>query len=409
LKFIYLIYLFFLLNGLFTQSVILQAVKDSNYNISKKELVNTPFGPALKSNVHYVSNNHHLNIKDDKIEIVHSKSGIVKMAFRNKPTENIIVNKSQNGWINGWITYAYCQIMDENISNQAPNYFSTTWNVPSPPLIYSDQLLYLFDGVETIQSGVAHIVQPVLQWGISPAGGGEYWSICNWYVNSNQFYYDSLIKVNPGESLQGIIQMISSSDTLFTYNSCFKGYTSGLIIRNIPQLLMPIIGFEAYNLELCNEYPNDEKIRMGNIQIKNNVGNPRVIWNSFDDINKPVMKCGQFTKIVTSSSSGGVVDIYFRPHSVGNYYEIQIYPNPVNDFLHISPNIIKSILPDTPDKVITNCKIELFDCIGRLISSSFFNILDNEFDLRMEDLNAGFYLVKFSYDNRSHTFKIIKK
>lgn len=65
----------------------------------------------------------------------------------------------------------------------------------------SDQLLYLFTallGWDVMDNGnyFNHILQPVLQWGLSPAGGGNYWAINNWYVNDQDYFYDSLIVVN---------------------------------------------------------------------------------------------------------------------------------------------------------------------------------------------------------------------
>lgn len=369
------------------------------------ELANTPFGLALKSNVHYINKSQYLNVNNDCIE-VNSKSGNIIQYFNNKIKEKTKGDYTDTGWINGYITYAYGQLMD--YTNQYPSYFSTNWTVPSPPLIASDQLIYLFIGLETIKYGIGHIVQPVLQWGISPAGGGKYWSICNWYVNNNQFFYDSLIAVNPGDNLEGVIQITSSSDTLFNYNSSFTGYSPGLTVVNLPPLSMPIIAFEAYNLDLCNEFSKDEKIRMRDIQINTDLPYTQVIWHSMNEVKEPVSKCGQFTKIINKSSHGGEIDIYFRQPSIDGFDEVQIYPNPVTDFVRISPNIIKSISPDQPDKPITNCKLEIFDSQGSLILTQFYIRLEQEFDLDMKNQKKGLYLIRFSYENRSHTLKIIK-
>jgi hypothetical protein len=61
-------------------------------------------------------------------------------------------------------------------------------------------IIYLFNGVEP-QSGF-QIMQPVVQWGNSPAGGGQYWAAANWEVFNQMSVYSSLTRVSSGDNVE---------------------------------------------------------------------------------------------------------------------------------------------------------------------------------------------------------------
>jgi hypothetical protein len=377
------------------------------YAQNKEDIVNTPFGPATKSNVHYVNIGHKLKYEDGQIKIVNTKSGQVDEVYGNQ--KNTKTSFDIKKYSNGWNTDAY------NVtSNDKPfTFFSTKWIVPSPPKP-RDQILYLFNalvGMDVLENGnfFYHIIQPVLQWGLSPAGGGNYWAICNWYVNDQDYFYDSLIVVNPGTILQGVLKQSSSFNGLYSYYSSFYGFPTGLQVDNLPPLTSTYIALESFNADRSDEYPTNEKIKFFDIYAETNIKKPILPW-TVDMDEKTPNDLGQFTKIINPSLDGGEIEIYFRTlFPIDGFNEIHVYPNPVHALLHISPNRIKqeSSLA-LPDIVIKNCKIEIFDSFGRIVRSLYYNILDSEFDVNLLDLKPGLYLIKFSYNNRIHTFKIIK-
>jgi hypothetical protein len=47
------------------------------------------------------------------------------------------------------------------------------------------------------------IIQPVLQWGPSYAGGGPYWTIGSWYVEGGNAAHSGLAQVNVGDRIAG--------------------------------------------------------------------------------------------------------------------------------------------------------------------------------------------------------------
>src|SRR4051794_8812134 len=71
----------------------------------------------------------------------------------------------------GWITTAYW----ETTASEAVTEFRSTWKVPPEPERRGGQLIYLFNGITNEARNA--ILQPVLQWGTSPAGGGPYWAV----------------------------------------------------------------------------------------------------------------------------------------------------------------------------------------------------------------------------------------
>lgn len=381
-------------------------VDSGSYKIENDEIVYTPAGPALKSNVHLVKRGYYLNVRKCNVQIIQTKTGSVCEEFSNViPKNRGILFSDSNiksvNYNNGWIEYV--QIVPNN--NELILSFSTNWIVPSPPTSKSNQTIYLFNAISSMYSGVSNILQPVLQWGPSPAGGGNYWAICNWYVSSNnQYFHDSLIKVNSGDNLHGLVELISkSNDTAFNYVSSFAEIPgSELKVNNIHQLMYAYEALEAYNIQHCTDYPTDDKIKMSNIQITINPVTPSYLSYAWSDNGSD---CGQHISIVNSSSTNGEVDIYFHRINTSildatgyQKEEIHVYPNPVENLLHI-----------TTDKLISSCKIEVYNSLGNLIKTVINMNSGNEFDMDFQNYLPGLYFIKFYYNNKIFTSKIIRK
>jgi hypothetical protein len=84
----------------------------------------------------------------------------------------------------GWTIYAYWN----NGTGTTISVFKTTWKVPPDPQTTGKQTIFLFNGIQNYGSNFG-ILQPVLQWGPSAAGGGQYWSAASWYVTSGGLPY----------------------------------------------------------------------------------------------------------------------------------------------------------------------------------------------------------------------------
>lgn len=426
-QFLIYISLFCFLGKLFAQNkmvldpITCVSANDSAQSYSADEFVFTPLGTANKRNVHYVDGNHRLIVDGKNINLAHKVTGKVSKVL-SSDTNNCIFKTLENKFPEtggdaklkevkkdfGWITYAYCESVYGLTSPYSD--FSASWKVPSPPIRYSNQLIYLFismDGVSfNDNDSVIHIIQPVLQWGKSPAGGGDYWSICNWHVTSTlQYFHDSLIRVDPGTILKGTIKLISENGGRYTYKSSFEGFETSLEVSNLPELNTPSIVLEAYNINSCDEYPDDEKLRVNSINIMAGDAYPKLIWHTSEDFENPVNDCNQYTEVIDESSQNGEIHIFFHtPTSIDGYNDMHIFPNPVKEYLNISPK----------DSFI-NCKIEVINCHGKLLHRTFIKYFDYEIDIDFEHYAPGLYFVKISYftskyslKESNHTFKVLK-
>jgi len=89
------------------------------------------------------------------------------------------------------------------------DYVAGTWTVPSYPSLFGS-LIYLFNGIEPASGD--WILQPVLQYGAGPAGGGHYWAIASWLVGANGYAFHSPLEtVAPGNSIFGYTKMTGAS------------------------------------------------------------------------------------------------------------------------------------------------------------------------------------------------------
>jgi hypothetical protein len=143
----------------------------------------------------------------------------------------------------GWISYAYWN----NNSGYPISTFSTTWVVPPVPVTQSGQTIFLFNGIQN----TTMIYQPVLQWGPSGAGGGNYWSVASWYAagQGGHSFYSASVPVNVGQTLVGIMTLTGQSTSGFTYNCEFQGIANtSLPIQNVQQLTWAAETLEAYGV-----------------------------------------------------------------------------------------------------------------------------------------------------------------
>jgi len=158
----------------------------------------------------------------------------------------------------GWV--AYTAWMNEN--TDAIRLFTAKWTVPpEPDDKKSGQTLFLFIGLQNTQ----FILQPVLQWGPSHAGGGNFWSIANWYTDgtTGQTVCSEATPVKPGQSLTAKIECTGNVGRSFTYRASFEGFPDLDIERNnVVELLWAFVVLEAYGIKGPNNYPASPKVRL---------------------------------------------------------------------------------------------------------------------------------------------------
>jgi hypothetical protein len=275
--------------------------KTPSMNSPTQGLVLTPGGYRHPSLVHAVEPGHAVQLVEGRKRLLN----LATNAVRDIPEVQVLPGQAP-GFGSGWMAYAYWV---NNTGNPITS-FSTTWIVPPAPTTSSGQTIYLFNGIDPSDPSTG-ILQPVLQWGPSPDGGGPYWSVASWYVegapSNHAFYSSPLVRVNPGDTLVGLMTLTAQSGGLFSYQSEFQGIPgTTLQMQNIQELVWCNQTLEAYRLTQCSDYPAGITA-MRAINIQTGATSPTLNWNA---VTEPT-DCGQHSVVVSNSSVNGEVDIYY--------------------------------------------------------------------------------------------------
>jgi hypothetical protein len=291
-----------------------QNMKPDGTPATANDLVLTPGGYRLSSNVYHVApgnildsaNNHfrqmdsHGKVLADHGELVLKPAGTPLMPGNVARHPNVVPALKT-----GWIVFAG---FTENA--KPVSLLSTTWVVPPAPATSSGQTIFLFNGIQNSTM----IYQPVLQWGPSAAGGGNYWAVASWYADGQggKSFYSSLVRVNPGTVLVGVMTETGSSAQGYSYNCVFSGIANtNLPISNVQQLTWCVQTLEAYSLQKCSDYPATCRTQMRNILLQAGGQTIQPTWAASNS----VTDCGQSCIVVSNASPGGEVDLFYNNSS----------------------------------------------------------------------------------------------
>jgi hypothetical protein len=180
--------------------------------------------------------------------------------------------KVESPTVNGWVESASVT------TNTSYGEIVATWTVPPAPTSIVGQTVFFFPGMED-SNDVVSIVQPVLQFGPSAAGGGNYWGVASWNCcPSGTADYSTLVDVNPGDTIQGTIKSTCSAGTesCSTWNITTADKTSGksTTLSNSPSegqtFNWAFAGvLEAYNIAQCSDYPPNASLTFLDIALYN--------------------------------------------------------------------------------------------------------------------------------------------
>jgi hypothetical protein len=286
-----------------------------------------------------LKNGHYLKVETSSKKVVEDYGVIITSKITNvsgaqtrsliKPTSLSVVNNENWVVFSQWIGTGY----------PAPNYFSTTWAVPSYPTAYNKQTLFIFNGLQ--DTSLTRILQPVLQYGPSAAGGGNNWGITNWYVaGSFVAIQQPLITVTPTDSVTGVMTYTGqqSGTNSYNYTSSFSNYSNSLsvvdgnsapnpntkpqIYPSIPELTSAFETLEVYSSgssspppSVVSDYPTDKFVAMRKIALGTATGDPSIPWTAVNY--NPSF--GQKAIVVNNSNPGGEVDLYFHDLPIISY------------------------------------------------------------------------------------------
>jgi len=139
--------------------------------------------------------------------------------------------------------------------------------VPPNPPQDEGQTLFFWDGIEPDDNSA--VLQPVLQYGVSAAGGGSYWAIASWYVSTTTVYYTKVYEVAVGETILGNLTFNANNSwtTTGTIKSTGKAAKFTMKPPKTSDYTWGYTVLEAYNVDDCsNVYPTTNKIVFNNLK-----------------------------------------------------------------------------------------------------------------------------------------------
>jgi hypothetical protein len=159
--------------------------------------------------------------------------------------------------INDWVEWA-------SRSQPAGKWYSmlsANWKVPVPPLAFyaGNQVYFTFPG---FQSSTPFIIQPVIQFGVSAAGGTpQTWTMASWHCNSQiSCIHSSLKAILPGHDIVGAVWSQNCSGGNCTWSiSSYDATTNVQTVLNVVDTENYWWGVggsvEVYNLTSCDQFP----------------------------------------------------------------------------------------------------------------------------------------------------------
>jgi hypothetical protein len=191
--------------------------------------------------------------------IVHANGSVEAIpacAYPSQPSA-VQIGGGQAPALNGWIESASFS------SNYGIKHLYADFQVPTAPATQGSQLIYFFPALEHTRDNAVRILQPVLQWGTSPAGGGQFWGIASWIGPFNGVYYHSgLVQVWHGNVIHGNLQGSNCSGNAcanwtVTSTNTGNGQSTSLSISNNIYGWWWVFGgaLEAYGITDCSYFP----------------------------------------------------------------------------------------------------------------------------------------------------------
>ena len=381
-------------------------------NAQTDKMVVTPRGLKLKSNVHHIESNCRLSIESGHILKRNIKTGAVTEDFgafkKSNASQNSKISAPKktsaidSTFTDGWITYAYWT----NTSTKPITYFSTNWIVPTAPVTDNGQTVFLFNGIDPATPSDA-ILQPVLQWGPSAAGGGSYWAITNWFVtDSSSFWGDSLITVTNGTNLQGVMELTNETGSNFSYSSYFVGYPNcTLLVDSAVELKWANQTMEVYGATSYLDYPPDSMVSMSAISILTGTVNPThptMFWHP----QNVVTQVGQHCLVPSNSSTNGDVDLYFHQplhtsaagiNTITNTVSFKIYPTPA----------FTNLVIETKNTSAQNAFVSIKNIQGQEVLNERLNFTADKNTINVSNLNRGIYFISLKSETENYIQKIV--
>ncbi|KAJ7097352.1 hypothetical protein C8R44DRAFT_859868 [Mycena epipterygia] len=256
-----------------------------------------PGGIRVNANIHEVPSGGSIAHVGADVHVIAANGSVLHVVTPKATKVKAAVSPEATGWV------AYASWLNTGSSPIAS--FTTTWKVPAVPAANHGQTVFLFNSIEP-NSGDA-ILQPVLQYGPSAAGGGSFWALATWYLVGDQTFFTTPVRTSAGATLDGVITLTSSSGSSFAYTSSFSNVAgTSLSITGAAQLTWATETLEAYGVTSASDYPTGSTVFSG-INLKLSSGAvPTVAWSKVSDTAD-----GLTTTVNTNGATNAVITIVY--------------------------------------------------------------------------------------------------
>jgi len=255
-----------------------------------------PGGYRLSTSVHEVPEGGSLLHVGSDVHVLDSAGNVLKVVTPTATTVKAAVDPEETGWV----AYAYWL----NTGTSPISSFTSTWTVPAAPKSNIDQTIFLFNSIEP-NSGDA-ILQPVLQYGPSSAGGGSFWALATWYLVGSEVFFSKLVDTSVGATLDGVITLTSSSGSSYNYVSSFSNVAgTSLTVTGAAELTWATETLEVYGVETSSDFPAGSTV-FSDINLELSSGTPTVSWTEVSNTED-----GLTTKVTVDGATNAEITITY--------------------------------------------------------------------------------------------------
>ncbi|KAJ7458629.1 hypothetical protein FB451DRAFT_1406383 [Mycena latifolia] len=218
----------------------------------------TPGGYRFSASIHEVPLDGHIAHVGSHIHVINATGQVVQVTSSAPRVPTPVPEEAS-----GWISYASWLNSDPSPISS----FTASWIVPPVPTAQHGQTIFLFNSIEPATGDA--ILQPVLQYGPSAAGGGDFWAVATWYLFGDQTFFTQPVAVQVGQPLTGNISLAGTHRATYSYTVSFAHiHSTALTIHGSAPLSWATETLEAYGI---------------NVALAGGVV-PAVAWGNTDDV-----------------------------------------------------------------------------------------------------------------------------
>jgi len=178
-------------------------------NVSESKVVMTPRGPRPAAHVHEIPVGGTVRRVGNETHLLDASGNIIHIAPITSPLVRADSKVDMPDEWSSWASYGFYNKLPKSLELTK---IVASWTVPPRPTTWSGDPIFSFIEAENLSD---LSLQPTLQYGVSAAGGGEYWGMAVWHFTNDGSYYTPLNKnVHSGEVVTAAITIVPGTNRL---------------------------------------------------------------------------------------------------------------------------------------------------------------------------------------------------